>query len=279
MKLIQFVDCKFPTDIVFDEKNQNYIAINGKSDIIYIFDKCFNQLYEYRLNGNKQDQRYNPRRICLQPSTNRVIIVELFGHRIQIFDDMCHGKIENLYIVGGFNNKSCSFWYPTSTFCNRRGDMIVSDAGNYRVQILNEKGCFIRQLGITGNHGSAKDQFKWPNDVLVNNINNQIIVADYDNKRLSIWSGDGSQHIKNILLNDHPACLTFNHHNEIIVGFTKYVLTFDTNMILPINEKYLGNKWRGEESCFVSGISVNDKNELLVCNSGYNQIQVYEMNN
>jgi tripartite motif-containing protein 71 len=170
---------------------------------------------------------HNPLGVCVQPSTNNIVVADTQNHRIQVFSNPDYNDYkvrepEHLYTLGGpESSQPGKFRYPHGVTCNNRGHIVVTDWGNHRVQILDEKGRFLRSMGTTGQEGSANYQFYSPYDVCVDrNNHNQILVADPNNKRISVWSGDGSQFIRVVPLGKYPHSLTIDHCNQLIVNYS-----------------------------------------------------------
>ncbi|KAG1683275.1 E3 ubiquitin-protein ligase TRIM71 [Nymphon striatum] len=123
-----------------------------------------------------------PKGIC-SDHMGRIIIVETFNHRIQVFDK--NGNF--LLKFGSLGNKPGQFKTPTGVASNSEAHIIVSDSGNNRIQIFNAYGDFIHEFDGCG---SDADKFNRPLDVCVNE-NDQILVADFKNLRVQLFTRDG----------------------------------------------------------------------------------------
>jgi len=69
---------------------------------------------------------------------------------------------------------------PSGVAVGPKGDVFVTDSGNYRVQWFDNTGKYISQWG---SFGSGKGQFNWPQGIAVNSLGD-IFVADTYNKRV-----------------------------------------------------------------------------------------------
>lgn len=67
---------------------------------------------------------------------------------------------------------------------DKKGNIIVGDAGNGRVQIFSPEGEFLRMLGAKG---SKERPFGWVSGVLVTN-NYDIFIADSRNNVIYLFS-------------------------------------------------------------------------------------------
>jgi len=77
---------------------------------------------------------------------------------------------------------------PFGVACNSRGDMIVSDGSNRRVQVFDKAGKFLFKFG---SYGNGNEQFFSPDGVTVDQRNNQIMVADGNNDRIQVFDEKG----------------------------------------------------------------------------------------
>jgi len=73
--------------------------------------------------------------------------------------------------------------------CNSRGDIIVSDGSNHRVQVFDKAGKFLFKFGSNGNRNG---QFSNPHGVTVDRRNNQIVVSDFSNHCIQVFDEKGS---------------------------------------------------------------------------------------
>jgi len=80
------------------------------------------------------------------------------------------------------------FGDPFGVACNSRGDIIVVECGNNRVQVFNKAGKFSFKFGSNGN---GNGQFSGPFGVAVDKRNNQIVVADRGNHRIQVFDEKG----------------------------------------------------------------------------------------
>jgi len=80
------------------------------------------------------------------------------------------------------------FQYPSSVVCNSRGEIIVADYGNHRIQVFDRDGKFLLKFGS----GRGDNQFNSPCGVTVDQRNNQIVVADTNNHRIQVFNEKGT---------------------------------------------------------------------------------------
>jgi DNA-binding beta-propeller fold protein YncE len=269
-----------PYGVDFDTRNQRLVVSNTDRHQIQLFDKKGGFISTFGSRGSYDGQFYYPCGLCLQPATNNIIVCEYGNHRLQVFsnpDGEHDQERKHLYTVGDpeSSQKPGKFHHPIGMSCNNRGHIVVADYYNHRVQILDEKGRFLRAMGTTGQEGSANHQFYYPLDVCVDrNNHNQILVVDSWNERISIWSGDGSQFIRSIPMDNKPLSLTIDSFNRIIVGFNNNhrIAVFDPTNFNKI-QTFENSAGRCDQ---IRGMCVTDDNTLVVCDFCNHSIQLFE---
>lgn len=102
-----------------------------------------------------------------------------------------YGSIGGQPVVrfGSQGGESGQFANPNAVSCNLRGEIIVTDQSNHRVQVFDKEGKFLFKFGSLGND---RGQFSYPYGVAVDcQNNNQIIVADTCNNRIQVFDEKG----------------------------------------------------------------------------------------
>ena len=79
------------------------------------------------------------------------------------------------------------FQYPHGVAANDRDKIVIADALNYRVQVFDSNGTFLRSFGHKGENAG---EFKCPVGVAIDKDRN-IFVADNGNNRVQIFSWEG----------------------------------------------------------------------------------------
>jgi sugar lactone lactonase YvrE len=92
--------------------------------------------------------------------------------------------------IAGDNTSHDTFNRPNAVAVGPTGEIYVSDGYvNSRIVIFTPDGKFLRIIG--GNKGAAPGELQLPHGVAVD-PQGRIVVADSDNKRLSIFAKDGT---------------------------------------------------------------------------------------
>ena len=81
------------------------------------------------------------------------------------------------------------FSAPYSVACSSRGEIVVADCSNHRIQVFDRNGKFMLKFG---SKGRGNGQLKQPGGVTVDQRNNQIVVADTNNHHIQIFDEKGT---------------------------------------------------------------------------------------
>ena len=198
----------YPWGITFDSKNQRIIVSEYSNHRLQFFDR--HDLTHHLTVGSYGTNlgRFNdPLGLNIQPFTNHILICDYNNHRVQVWsvDD----KVQPIYFIGRTGQSSDAkgkFNRPSGVSCSPDGSFSVADCHNHRVQRFDASGRFLNTFGSEGKNG---DQFNYPHDIChlhhhfapSSTASSLLLVADNYNNHLSIWSGDGYQHITNIQMN------------------------------------------------------------------------------
>lgn len=91
------------------------------------------------------------------------------------------------YREGEKANKKGSFRYPKSIVINSQNEVFVLDHGNNRIQVFDEQGIY---LGEVGGKGSEEGQFDNVTDIAIDE-NDYLYVADSGNHSIQIFDQQG----------------------------------------------------------------------------------------
>jgi YD repeat-containing protein len=95
--------------------------------------------------------------------------------------------------VGAAGSGNAQFKTPAGVAATPNGDVLVTDAGNNRVEVLSRAGQFVTSYGTAGSGGTAGSapQLEDPAGVAVNQSTGNIYVADSGNDRVQELSSEG----------------------------------------------------------------------------------------
>jgi DNA-binding beta-propeller fold protein YncE len=157
------------------------IAID-KGGMVYITDSKRGMVYLFKDNGKTflstmgRDIFKRPTGIAVNPTTSELLVVDTLQSRVFRFD------LSNRSPKGSFGADGATkgrFHYPTNIFVTSAGDIVVSDALNFRVQVFSPKGRF---LFTFGRMGDVPGTFSRPKGVAADSDGNIYVVdALFDN--------------------------------------------------------------------------------------------------
>lgn len=215
-----------PSGCDFDHTGRFLFVADQANHRIQIFDTGDGHTPVHTF-GNKGLGRINFDSPCdlVVDHENRVVVSDLLNHRLQVFQFVA--RTQSLNHVRSVEN---SFHFPKGLGTTDHGQLLVCDSGNHRVQIFNmiDDFSFVREFGT---HGSGKGQFVTPLDVAVNRAG-EIVVADACD-RIQV----------------------FNEQGEFL--------------------RQIGGKGRRDGLFnYPCSITIDDEDQLYVCDQGNNRIQV-----
>ena len=157
------------------------IAIDNRG-IVYITDSKRGVVNIFKDNGKTLLSTIGrgifkrPTGIAVNPKTSELLVVDTLQSRIFRFD------LSNRLPKGSFGTDGATeglFHYPTNIFVTLTGDIIVSDALNFRVQVFSPEGRF---LFTFGHMGDSPGTFSRPKGVAADSDGNIYVVdALFDN--------------------------------------------------------------------------------------------------
>jgi DNA-binding beta-propeller fold protein YncE len=151
------------------------IAID-QGGIVYITDSKKGLVYIFKDNGKTFLSTIGsgifkrPTGIAINPKTSELLVVDTLLSRVVRFD------LSNRLPKGSFGTDGATagmFHYPTNIFVTLTGDIIVSDALNFRVQVFSPEGRFLFTFGRIGDEPGT---FSRPKGVAADSDGNIYVV-------------------------------------------------------------------------------------------------------
>ena len=171
-----------PWGLVLNNYGQLLVVENG-GHCISIFSDNGKDKRSFGSYGPGPDQLCHPCGIALS-ATGDILVCDQLNDRIHIFSP--NGK--SVKCVGTKGSGPLQFSYPVGIAIHPHSKKIyVADAGNHRVQILNDDLTFCSTFG---SRGSNNGQFKRPLDISCDSIGN-VYVADCENHRVQVLTAKG----------------------------------------------------------------------------------------
>lgn len=152
---------------VFDEKNKK-VSILGNSGqgrlnqpigvavdsrgIVFVSDVKLNRVYGFDREGKlavaigQKDELANPSGLAIDRASDRLYVADPRAHKVKVYNT-ADGKF--LFEIGKRGNEDGELNFPTNLFIHD-GKLYVSDTGNFRIQIFNLDGKFLKKFGAAG---------------------------------------------------------------------------------------------------------------------------------
>lgn len=169
---------KSPTGITLDSMGNIYVSDSSKNRIL-VFTKSKAPLLSI---GNDINLDW-PVGIAVNDNMKRLYVVNRKLHNIAVFD--LEGK--HLFTFGRRGAGDGEFNFPTDVALDSKGNIVVADSMNARVQILDPDGKFIRKFG---QRGDRPDEFQIMKGVAVSRDDN-IYVTDAKVDKIVIFNSNG----------------------------------------------------------------------------------------
>ena len=220
-----------PISVAFDSNKTVYVSDAQQKKIVG-YDKQGNVKFVLggRLNFIK------PTGIAIDKELNRLYVVDTKAHMFKAFD---LATKELIFSVGKRGRNDAEFNFPTNISVDRRNNNIaIVDTQNFRVQIFDKDGNFIRRFGQVGDKpgmfarpkgiGIDSEGHIYVTDTAFNNIQ----IFD-ENGQLLMWFGSAGYGDTQFRL---ITGLYIDENDKIVVadGFSGRVQTF----------QYLSEKWK-----------------------------------
>jgi DNA-binding beta-propeller fold protein YncE len=218
---------KYPWGIAFDRKHQKIVVSDGDNHRVQYFNRSdLKHLASVGSQGNQKGKFKTTRGLCIQPTTNHLLVCDQYNHRVQILSD----QGQPLYMIGSGRESQANgeFYQPFGVCCAPDGTIVVAEYYNHRVQLLDAGGRFVYTFGT---QGSGPQQLNEPLDLCYlappfspsSSASALLLVADWGNKRLSIWSADGRQPISQIPVADHAHGVCADLNGLVYVSYASDV--------------------------------------------------------
>jgi DNA-binding beta-propeller fold protein YncE len=172
-------DFEYPVGITADGNGRVYVS-DSSTNLVHVFDS-FGKKY---LTSIGAGQLLRPTGLALRPDFNELLVVDTLASEIIVFDT---GNFNVKQRAGHSGQERDALHYPTNIALAPDGDIYITDALNFRIQILSA------DLGFEDQFGEAGDSpgfFSRPKGVAVDSDHNIYVVdALFDNIQVFNRSG------------------------------------------------------------------------------------------
>jgi DNA-binding beta-propeller fold protein YncE len=152
---------------IFDEKNKKVsllgtsgqgtlkqpigVAVDNRG-IVFVSDVLLQRVYGLDREGKlivaigKKGELKAPSGLAIDSASNRLYVADTRGHNIRVYNTT-DGSF--LFEFGTRGKEEGEINFPTNLFI-RNGKLYVTDTGNFRIQIFDLEGKFVKKLGLVG---------------------------------------------------------------------------------------------------------------------------------
>ncbi|MBP7732821.1 MAG: 6-bladed beta-propeller [Caldisericia bacterium] len=167
----------YPTGIQIDGKGQLWIADSGNNRIIRIRKNVENLVVGW------DSQTIEP--TGLIENEGLIYVADKVSNLVNVYDVNTSTFVNSIGLSG---TSATGLLNPVDCDFLPRGDLVVSDSGNCRIQVYSKNG---EHLVSFGSRGSSSGQLDNPGGLTCTK-SGQIIIADTGNKRVSVFSQGGT---------------------------------------------------------------------------------------
>ena len=159
-----------PLGIDVDEHGNLYVA-DASLKAVLIFDR--DGRFLRRIGGPTQFDRLSS--VTVEPDGSRIYVTDIGGvdsqnHRVRVFDAV---KGTHLFDIGKRGSGPGEFNLPRDVAIGKDGRLYVVDGGNFRIQVLDKEGKFIKSFGSVG---KQPGNFARPKEVATDKDGNVYVV-------------------------------------------------------------------------------------------------------
>ncbi|MEJ2201563.1 MAG: NHL repeat-containing protein, partial [Desulfuromonadaceae bacterium] len=117
--------------VTIDSQGQIYL-VSSETGKIYVYNAEETFLFSFGTKGGTPGRLSQPRGVAVDPVGKRMNVSDYMRHTILVYDE----KGEFLFEFGGKGDAPGWFKFPTDVVVDRRGQVIVSDLFNHRLQVF-----------------------------------------------------------------------------------------------------------------------------------------------
>ena len=203
-----------------------------------------------------------------------IAVADRNGHCILVFDDT--GKFVRK--IGSYGDKDGQLNKPDDVTFLNNDEILVADKGNHRIQQLNvQTGNFVKSFG---KEGSGDGEFKNPASVCITSDGRFIVVVDFYNSRIQVFTMDGEPVFK--FGDSGPERL--DHPLSCVCYEEKFIVTDRNNNCVKVFDERgqflykFGEKGNGDgQMNRPFGLCVDKNNNVFLCNTGNSRIQRFTL--
>ena len=297
--MIQFQDrLQYPHSITYLPLHHQILITNSFNGVIQRFQLEYSpsssQIIRIRhlstIGGKGSSWQFRALRgICHQPFTRHLVVCDRDHNQLHILNE---DGTQCLFSIGKTNLQPTTrlgeFNQPYGIACHADGSICATDQYNHRAQLFDPRGVFVRAFGSQGDHSHQFDNplgvcvlgCHWTSSCSSSPASSLLLIADSNHRNISVWSGDGSQHITQFFADGSPQgiCIDRNGFVHVCCEITQVVQVFDPRYKFS-HTHTLGSY--GSFGCHngqfnrPSGLCVDEMNTLMVVDCFNHRVQFF----
>lgn len=165
-----------PINITFDINGDRYISDTGKEQIL-VYDKNDNFVRAYGTKG-----QFKPTDTLIVE--DKLYVVDIRAHKIKV---IAKADGESLFEFGTPGANEGELYHPTNIALGGDGNIYISDTGNFRIQVFDPQGKYLRKVGALG---VSSGQFSRPKGLSFDK-NGNLYVVDSAFNNVQIFNPEG----------------------------------------------------------------------------------------
>lgn len=159
-----------PLGIAVDAQGTLYVVDSTAKNL-----KIYDSKGQYVITIGEKGDFIRPTGVAVNPEGSRVFIVDTGGvqtrkHRVRVYDPRTG---EHLFDIGSRGSGDGEFNLPNNATIGHDGNLYVTDAGNFRVQVFTSDGKFVKTIGEIGRQWGM---FSRPKGIATDTKNNLYVV-------------------------------------------------------------------------------------------------------
>jgi len=176
-----------PICAALDFRGNFYISDNFWRKI-FVFNRKGKFVKEISDEGLSEEGKLaNPVGVAVSPN-NYLYVVDMNEHRIWVYDlGGAHRRPGYLFTFGIRGTRDGEFNYPSNIFVDNKGLVYVTDTMNFRIQIFDQNGKFIRKFGQIGD---GPGYFSRPKGIALDSKGN-FFVIDALRETIEVYDNNG----------------------------------------------------------------------------------------
>lgn len=223
--------------IMFDLANKNYDLIGvdaGTGQVLYpigittindgrlfVTDITSDRVFIYKDSKyvgalGREGELDTPSGVAVDEKQGFVYVVDTRKHAVIVYSLASHEKVKT---IGSRGTDPGQFNFPTNIAVDSSGQVFVSDTGNFRIQVFDHNGSYVRSIGMLGDMPGS---FARPKGIALDTYDNLYVIdAAFQNfqifdkeGRLLLYVGEGGAGPGKFLL---PAGIAIDKSNRIYV--------------------------------------------------------------